>query len=653
LIEVMEEFFSFFRSSVSILPEDIQVQIFSDLLIVIACFVIPFLTLYFFWERKRETNTRILFFLFVGSLFAFGMVSLSNILNNFGNHETLRTVFKALAGVISISSAILFLPLFPKSLRVSAGQLLAKKNRELEFANDKYDLVLESNGVGVYEWQNLEKPESPLLWSTRMFELLGFEPNSFEPTLEFFLALVHPDDRDEVEMSLQVLDPEQPAETVECRIRVRNEFKWFRTRRVTKFNSAGEVEFIIGSIEDIHDQKIAQEKVRSMNLTLEDEISKRTLQLELANKAKTRFLANMSHEMRTPLGLVLGFSDLLRENSRLDAEAKEYVDLISKNGEILARVINDLLDLSKIEAGKLRFQYSKVSMKTLIEDFQKAFGGRAINKGIGLYFENQCDENEFVVTDEIRLKQIVYNLISNAIKFTDRGQVTLIQGKTPQSYYIDVIDTGIGIPDSEKNRLFQEYVRGDMADSSKTTGTGLGLRLAQNLAQALGGKVELLSSQVGKGSHFRMTFVSDELKLQQQNEKRQEAVINTKLSSFDIFVLDDNEDNIRLAEIFLRKLGCRVRGFTSPKSFFAEIVSTDPDLILLDINMPEMSGFEVFDRLRDMKYEKPIWALTAYSLNEDIQAIMNHGFDDYIRKPLSADLIKRKLAFELKERVND
>jgi len=653
LIEVMEEFFSFFRSSVSILPENIQVQIFSDFLIVIACFVIPFLTLYFFWERKREANTRILFFLFVGSLFACGMVSLSNILNNFGNYETLRTVFKALAGVISISSAILFLPLFPKSLRVSAGQLLAKKNRELEFANDKYDLVLESNGVGVYEWQNLERPESPLLWSARMFELLGFVPNSFEPTLEFFLALVHPDDRDEVEMSLQALDPEQPAEPVECRIRVRSEFKWFRTRRVTKFNSAGEVEFIIGSIEDIHDQKIAQEKVRSMNLTLEDEISKRTLQLELANKAKTRFLANMSHEMRTPLGLVLGFSDLLRENPSLDAEAKEYVDLISKNGEILARVINDLLDLSKIEAGKLRFQYSKVRMKTLIEDFQKAFGGRALNKGIGLYFENQCDEHEFVVTDEIRLKQIVYNLISNAIKFTDRGQVTLIQGRTPQFYYIDVIDTGIGIPDSEKSRLFQEYVRGDMADSSKTTGTGLGLRLAQNLAQALGGKVELLSSQVGKGSHFRMTFVSDELKLQQQNEKRQEAVINTKLSSFDIFVLDDNEDNIRLAEIFLRKLGCRVRGFTSPKSFFAEMVSTEPDLILLDINMPEMSGFEVFDRLRDMKYEKPIWALTAYSLNEDIQAIMNHGFDDYIRKPLSADLIKRKLAFELKEKVND
>ncbi len=653
MIKVVEEFFSFLGSSFLILPEVSRIQILLDALIAIACFLgLPF-AFYFFWKRGKEVGARLLIIFFCGTLLAFGSLNVIGILSTLGYEVKLQIFIKGAAALLSIATAMLLIPLLPKSLEVTSNQLLEDKDKEIEFANDKYDLLLESSGVGIYEWQNSELKPSRLLWSTRMFELLGFQANSFDPTVEFFLSLLHPEDREDFEEFLRTSIPGEEIEPMEYQIRVRNEYRWFRARRVSKLDPLAKIEFIIGSLEDIHDQKMTQEKIRSMNLTLEDEISKRTLQLELANKAKTRFLANMSHEMRTPLGLVLGFSDLLLENTSLDAEAKEYVELISKNGEILARVINDLLDLSKIEAGKLRFQYSKVSLKTLIDDFQKAFEERALNKGISLQFENQFIRDEFVVTDEIRLKQIVYNLLSNAIKFTDRGYVRLIQGKTGSHYFIDVIDSGIGIPDSDKGKLFQEYVRGDVADSSKTSGTGLGLRLAQNLAQALGGKVELLTTQIGKGSHFRMTFVSDELKLQQQNEKRQEAVINTKLSSFDIFVLDDNEDNIRLAEIFLRKLGCRVRGFTSPKTFFAEMASSDPDLILLDINMPEMSGFEVFDRLRDMKYEKPIWALTAYSLNEDIQAIMDHGFDDYIRKPLSADLVKRKLAFELKEKVND
>ncbi len=629
-----------------------RLRIGADLLISIACFSIPLIVIYFFWQRKNEIKSKGLFGLFSVSLFMSGVVSFSDLIWVFNGSSLLFVYSKVVLALFAAASTLLLLPLLPRTLRVPSTLLLAQKNRELEFANDKYNLLLEGSGVGVYEWIQFDDPSLPVFWSDRMFELLGFMPMSFKPTLGFYLSLIHPDDRMMVEDSLRASAYGESVDPLEYRIRVRNEYRWFRARRVTKLSKSGKVEFIIGSVEDIHEQRVAQEKIRSMNLTLEDEISKRTLQLELANKAKTRFLANMSHEMRTPLGLVLGFSDLLRENQSLDSDAKEYVGLISKNGEILARVINDLLDLSKIEAGKLRFQYSKVNLANLIDDFRKTFLPRAVNKGIELRFENKCPESEYVVTDEIRLKQIVYNLLSNAIKYTDRGSVLLTQGREKDVYFIDIVDTGTGIPDGDKGRLFQEYVRSEMADSSKTTGTGLGLRLAQNLASALGGKVELISTQVGKGSHFRLTFVSDELKLQRQNEQKQETAMTARLNSYEIFVLDDNEDNIRLAEIFLRKLGCRVRGFTSPKSLFAEMASSTPDLILLDINMPEMSGFEVFDRLRDMKFENPIWALTAYSLNEDIQAIMDHGFDDYIRKPLSSDLMRKKLTFELKEKAH-
>jgi CheY-like chemotaxis protein len=152
---------------------------------------------------------------------------------------------------------------------------------------------------------------------------------------------------------------------------------------------------------------------------------------------------------------------------------------------------------------------------------------------------------------------------------------------------------------------------------------------------------------MGRGSHFRLSFPSNEAKLQQQVEKQRENKRLQKLQELDIFVLDDNEDNIRLAEVFLRRLGCRVRGFTSAKTLFAELTSLTPDLILLDIHMPEMSGFEVFAYLRKIGFKNPIWALTAYSLNEDIQEILQYGFDDYIRKPVTTELLRKKLVAEL------
>jgi signal transduction histidine kinase/ActR/RegA family two-component response regulator len=486
-----------------------------------------------------------------------------------------------------------------------------------------------------------------------MFELLGFKHEAVQPTVDLFVSLVHPEDRPSFEGYLRKSSSKSKSEAHDYRLRVGDLYRWFRVRSFVQFDPTTKEQYVIGSIEDIHDHKIAEERNRTMNVVLENEIQRRTEQLEIANRAKTRFLANMSHELRTPLGLVLGFSELLNENKNLDPETKEYVDLINKNGEILSRVINDLLDLSKIEAGKLRFQYSKVPLTKMIEDLQKMFAERAPTKDIRLQFNNFCGPNEVVVTDEIRLKQIAYNLLSNALKFTDHGTIQVNLGKQNRIYFIDVVDSGIGIPESEKDQIFDEFARGEMADSGRTAGTGLGLRLAQNLAQALGGNVELVSSQVGKGSHFRFTFVSDEGRLQQQTERRQEVSVSSKLNDFEVFVLDDNEDNIRLAEIFLKKLGCRVRGFTSAKSLFAEIVSAEPDLILLDINMPEMNGFEVFDHLRQSGYKNPIWALTAYSLNEDIQAILDYGFDDFIRKPITIDSMKRKLTFELRERTND
>lgn len=634
-------------------PEILWTQVLSDALMAIAFFSLPLMVLYFFWFRRKDYVFQSIYVLLAFFLLATGLNHILNIIVTWNPVYQLQAVVKFVTAVSSVSVSFFLWPLLPRALRIPSARLLDQKNQELEFANEKYNLLLAGSRVGVFEWYDLANPQKPVFWSPRMFELLGFPPQSIEPTIDFFISLVHPEERSLVReallMSSQTLIP-APGE---YRLRVGHQYRWFRARHVVKFDQKGRALFVIGSLEDIHDQKTTDEKIRTMNVVLEDEVEKRTRQLDQANKAKTRFLANMSHEMRTPLGLVLGFSEALEENCSLDKEGLEYVHLIKKNGEILSRVINDLLDLSKIEAGKLRFQYSKVPLVQLMDDFKNAFAEKGMEKGVEFKFENHIPETESIVTDEIRLKQIVYNLLSNALKFTDRGQIRLILGKRDHLYHIDVIDTGIGIPDTEKEHVFDEFSRGEMADSGQRIGTGLGLKLAQNLAQALGGHVELVSSQIGKGSHFRLNFRSDEGRLQKQVSRIQESAFSQKLNDFEVYVIDDNEDNIRLAEVFLKKLGCKFRGFTSPRSLFAEMVSKEPDLILLDINMPEMNGFEVFDRLRASGYKNPIWALTAYSLNEDIQAILEHGFDDYIRKPISVDSMRRKLAFELRERSHD
>ncbi len=629
-------------------------NVLSDIILAIAYFSIPIAVLYFFWFRRNDYSFRSIYVLFAFFLTASGAVYLIDVLVLWNPNYELQAAIKFVAAVASLSAVIFLWPILPKFLKIPTDQLIDKKNKELEFASDKYNLLLAGTRVGVYEWSDLKNWQQPIFWSPRMFEMLKLAPGEFSPTIDQFISLVHPEDREIIKNLLRDVHSDRVPVPIECRIRVAHGFRWFRIRHVVNSEKSHGELFIVGSVEDIHEQKVADEKLRAMNVVLEDEVEKRTRQLEQANRAKTRFLANMSHEMRTPLGLVLGFSEILESNKSLDSEAQEYVQLIQKNGEILSRVINDLLDLSKIEAGKLKFQYSKVLISNLIEDFESAFTERADKKGLKIVFDNLCDSNQAVVTDEIRIKQVVYNLLSNALKFTDRGAVHLKIGKLQgQTFYIDVLDTGIGIPDSEKDQIFEEFSRGELVEAGHRAGTGLGLRLAQNLAQGLGGRIDLMSSQVGKGSHFRFLFTSEENRLQNQDSRRKEISLKNQLSELSVFVLDDSEDNVRLAEVFLKKMGCSVRGFVSPKSLFAEMNSSTPELILLDINMPEMSGFEVFDRLRSLGYSKPIWALTAYSLNEDIQTILDHGFDDFIRKPISLDSMKKKLAYELRERSHD
>jgi signal transduction histidine kinase/ActR/RegA family two-component response regulator len=634
-------------------PEVLWTQVLSDALVAASFFIVPFILLYFFWNRRHELKLQSAFTLFIFFLVAMGTSHALNILVQWFAFYEYQAAVKFVTAVASIATLFFLWPFVPEIFAISSNESLKEQNRSLLDIREKYRLLLSQSHIGIYEWRRMKSRQATMLWSTRLFEFLGFSPHAFEPAVEFFLTLVHPDERPKFIRLFRSQSSSFSREDLQfdARLRVKSEYRWFRIQNILSDQNSSD-SFMLGIVEDIHEQRQSEERNKHLNENLEKEIKRRTLQFEQASNAKTRFLANASHEMRNPLGLLLGFSELLSESANLDQDSREYIRLIRKNGEILSRIINDLLDLSKIEAGKIQFQYSLISIQQLFDDLIKNFTEQALAKGIRLHVSNHCPPQEMVVTDEVRLRQIIYNLVSSAIQLTEHGEIRLVLSKKDQVYHMDLIDTGSSIRVEKRNSVLSDFSKIRLSEDVQA-GTSLGLHLAFNLAQALGGSLELISSPASRGSHFRLTFFSDKQRLQKQSERLKDVQNSSKLSHFEIFVLDDNSDNIRLAEIFLKKLGCRVRGFVSPRTLLAEMASAEPDLILLDINMPEMNGFEVFDRLRQSGYKKPIWALTAYGLNEDIQAILSHGFDDYIRKPIGIESMKRKLILELRENRDD
>ena len=623
----------------------------TDILIALSYFSIPIAIVFFLYKRRHELSFSYMYVAFAifilscGAGHAFDVYALWN--PAYGTSAAIRVV----TAIASVLTAIAIWPLMPTLLSIPTTKTLMEKNLALEKAQEKYNLLFEESAVGFFEWKDVRDPNA-IYWSKRLYELFGVDRENYKPTVEGFLNMIHPDDREQMQYVLKRDFTHEGFKPIEYRLKKNGEYRWFRSHRRVQFQSDGKPKFVVGSVEDIHDAKMTEEKILHINQTLDAEVKKRTLQLQQANEAKSRFLAHMSHEIRTPLGLVLGFSDLLADDPNLAPTSRDYVQLISKNGEILSRVVNDLLDLSKVEAGKLRFSFSHVRLKFLLEEVRAAFEGKAQKKNLQFEFVNAVPSDLILVSDEIRLKQIMYNLLSNAIKFTEGGKVHVACGIVPEDprfFYFDVVDTGLGVSFEDRDRVFLEFVQGKSAEAIQEYGSGLGLRLSRSLAQALGGDVTLVASQVGKGSHFRLTFSSQDQRAYSIIRNNRPITASDALKGLAVSVLDDNEDNVRLAELFLQKLGCRVKGFTDAEVFLKETLKEQPDLVMLDINMPKMSGYEVHSYLRTHGFVRPIWALTAHALNDDIQKILNSGFNAYILKPINLLSMRQKLIAEFGE----
>jgi signal transduction histidine kinase/CheY-like chemotaxis protein len=372
-----------------------------------------------------------------------------------------------------------------------------------------------------------------------------------------------------------------------------------------------------------------------------------------ANKAKTVFLANMSHEIRTPMNSIIGFSELLNEN-KLDDKSKEYSQIIYNNAKSLLEIINDILDLSKIESNKLELSTDEYDIRLLQEQVVSMFMLAAKEKTINLSYSIDDDVPEILAFDFTRLRQVLVNLLSNAIKFTQiKGSVSFdikLIKKQQQSVILDfsIRDNGIGIDEQTKEILFQPFTQADSSITRKYGGTGLGLAISYKILEAMGSSL-LLDSILNKGSRFHFEL-NLPIAISDANEKNnviidQKIDLNTK-NGFNVLVAEDNPTNSMLMKIMLETLGyecvCAQNGL---EAFDLFKVHENISLILMDINMPIMDGITSTIEIRKFINENdliyvPIIALTANAMKGESERIKGLGFDDYITKPIEINKLK-------------
>ncbi len=379
------------------------------------------------------------------------------------------------------------------------------------------------------------------------------------------------------------------------------------------------------------------QSINQMSQQLQENVSLRK-EAEEANKTKSLFLANMSHEIRTPLASIVGFADILRTQKMSDEERDRYLKIILNSGETLSNVINDILDISKVESGHLNIEKTNFSLFKVLEDLKNLLSFKANERGVALKFEMDKNLPETIYSDPLRLRQILLNLIGNAIKFTQEGEVRLSVKLLKAKLIFDIIDTGMGIPKKDQSVIFETFRQSDNGLNSKNVGTGLGLPLSQHLAQLLGGDVCLVDSSPQFGSHFRATI--DYVKANQEiipTNSKEKKTNGFNLKGTKILVAEDGKEVQLLLKVIFDQLGCEVDFANDGLMALEKVKKKTYDVLLIDLQMPKLNGYETIKRLRKMGVNQPIIAQTAFAMKEEREKCMAYGFDDILTKPLKRE----------------
>ncbi len=520
--------------------------------------------------------------------------------------------------------------------RAAAELAAAKARAEEEFRRQAefLALVIRSADAGTWLWDLATGQHQ---WSPQMFRLFDVPPD-LTPSRERWVNTVHPDDRPETLRRLEEAIEGHSTLDHEHRVVHRDgQIRWIRVVGSASYDTAGRAERVAGFCLDMTRRREAEEELREAR----DAADK-------ANRAKSRFLANMSHEIRTPMNAILGFAQLLLGDSSLTSGQREQVRAISRSGEHLLALINDILEISRIEAGRATLNTAEVDLHLLLQTVEELFRFKTAEKGLALRFE--CtDIPKYVETDELRLREVLINLLGNAVKFTSRGGVTVrarseVIKEGASRLHFDVEDTGPGIPEGELSSLFREFEQARSGREART-GTGLGLAISRGFARLMGGDITV-ESRPGEGSIFHASVsVKAASKAPQRAVEPPRHGVRRLVpgpARRKVLVVDDVEENLQVASAMLSNAGFEVKTCMDGREAIRLFQEWSPDLIMMDLLMPVLSGLDAIRLIRGLPQGRavPIVAVTASCLDDVSDQVRAAGGNGFISKPFhEADLL--------------
>ncbi len=533
--------------------------------------------------------------------------------------------------------------------------LLDQRYSAMQASEERLAIATDAAHIGIWDW---DVDTNQLLWDREMHRQYGVPPGAFDSTLDAWEARLVPEDLVQVNALLEKVRSGERSYLAEFRIRWPDgQLRHIKAAGKPFRDASGALRRLVGVNYDITDIKLAEEELRRHRNHLEELVAERTEALSVAvteakaaNRAKSVFLATMSHELRTPLHSVIGFSRLLADSQSMTEEEKRNLGVINRSGQHLLTLINDLLELSKIEAGRITLQSTVVAVEGVLREVMDMLGARA--RQAGLHMTLDCHGlPPAVQMDGARLRQVLLNLVSNAVKFAQQGSVMLIARAAPleEGRYrlsFSVRDTGKGIAKEDQQRIFEPFVQTDNTGAQE--GTGLGLTISREFVRMMGGTLEV-ESELGRGAEFRFTLEVSGANYVPGEALNTVEALDPSQRGRRILVVDDNADSRHLIHSLLSPLGFEVELAADGAAGLAALRRFQPALVFMDWRMPGLDGLAVIRQLRaePALVQPRVVMMTAHAFEEERRESLAAGADEFLCKPIEQDRLFQVLEQQL------